>query len=208
MSSSLSVYLLDIAATRALIGSRDQQLLAVIRDKHGAELARDDDEFSFAIEEEGAPTAFEALTAVVNGGPFSDDPDHAFQYGYAYLRLCDVTGSFLNNNCFTPHRGNWLADVDTELSARGITAVATEDFFFGTPPDSLPQGAETPDSGEWTHEQCTKALAQYEAAQLIMDEGRQTADLEPGIDRAVEQCIGWIRHAAARPGYGIIGFHF
>ncbi|MGW6058995.1 DUF7691 family protein [Streptomyces sp. NPDC055189] len=207
MSSSLSVYLLDVAATRALIGSRDEQLLAVIRENYAAQLARDDQESSFAIEE-GAPTALEALTAVVNGGPFSTDENHAFQYGYAYLRLCDLTGSFLANNCFTPHRGDWLSDVDAGLTARGITAVSTEDFFFGSLPGPLPRGADTPDSGEWTHEQCTKALEQFEAAQRAIDAGGQAPRLEPEVDRAVKQCLGWIRHAAARPGYGVIGFRF
>ncbi|WP_432040814.1 DUF7691 family protein [Streptomyces chartreusis] len=33
MSSSLRVYLLDVAATRALVGSRDDQLLEVISDR-------------------------------------------------------------------------------------------------------------------------------------------------------------------------------
>ncbi|MGW2089937.1 DUF7691 family protein, partial [Streptomyces sp. NPDC001880] len=43
MSSSLSVYLLDVAATRALVGSRDDQLLEAIRNGFGDDLARDDD---------------------------------------------------------------------------------------------------------------------------------------------------------------------
>ncbi|WP_246203796.1 DUF7691 family protein [Streptomyces tailanensis] len=63
MSSSLSVYLLDVAATRALVGSRDEQLLDVIRSKFGDDLARDDDWFKSEIED-GAPTAYEALRAV------------------------------------------------------------------------------------------------------------------------------------------------
>ncbi|MEU6680962.1 hypothetical protein [Streptomyces sp. NPDC046925] len=206
MSSSLSVYLLDVAATRALIGSRDQQLLSVIRDNYGAQLAHADDEFSSAVKE-GAPTALEALTAVVNGGPFSDNPDHAFQYGYAYKRLCDLTGSFLDNHCFTPHRGDWLSDVDAGLTALGVTAVSPEDFWFGSLPSPLPR-AHTPDCGQWTHEQCVKALEQYEAAKTAIDAGGRAPTLEPEVEQAALQCIGWIRHAAGRPGYGVIGFRF
>ncbi|MEW2576787.1 hypothetical protein AB0902_11250 [Streptomyces syringium] len=48
----------------------------------------------------------------MHGGPFSKDPDHAFQYGYAYQRLCSLTGSFLDNSCFCPYRGEWLSIVD------------------------------------------------------------------------------------------------
>ena len=46
MSSSLSVYLLDVAATRALVGSRNDQLLEVISGSFGDDLARDDNYFS------------------------------------------------------------------------------------------------------------------------------------------------------------------
>lgn len=72
---------------------------------------RDDDYFSHEIAN-GAPTTYEALRAVVYGGPFSDNKEHAFQYGYAYKRLCSLTGSFLDNSRFTPHRGSWLSVVD------------------------------------------------------------------------------------------------
>ncbi|MFI6055904.1 hypothetical protein ACIBCO_38245 [Streptomyces violascens] len=67
MSSSLSVYLVDVAATRALVGSRDEQLLEVIRNSFADDLARADDYFSDSIEF-GAPTAYEALRAVDMAG--------------------------------------------------------------------------------------------------------------------------------------------
>ncbi|MEU3740089.1 hypothetical protein AB0E78_23845 [Streptomyces sp. NPDC032198] len=52
MSASLTVYLLDVAATRALISSRDQQLLlTVIRQNCGTQLAHADDEFPFDIKQ-------------------------------------------------------------------------------------------------------------------------------------------------------------
>ncbi|MGW6318950.1 DUF7691 family protein [Streptomyces sp. NPDC055099] len=204
MSSSLSVYLLDVAATRALVGSRDDQLLTVIRDSFGDQLARADEEFSFDIEG-GAPTAFEALTAVVNGGPFSEDKDHAFQYGYAYERLCELTGSFLDNDRFTPHRGSWLSDVDEGLSALGITAVSVQEFGYGQLPDPLPL-TYTPGCGEWTHAQCIKALQQFDATKRAVDASGQAPPLEPEVVDGVMQCIGWMRHAVARPGYGVIGF--
>ncbi|WP_406502851.1 hypothetical protein [Streptomyces sp. NBC_00212] len=72
---------LDLAATRALTGSGDDMLL-VVRNDFGDDLARDDGCFSAEIER-GAPTAFEALHAVVHGGLFSEDQAHPFQYGYA-----------------------------------------------------------------------------------------------------------------------------
>ncbi|MGX4687729.1 DUF7691 family protein [Streptomyces sp. JNUCC 63] len=147
MSSSPSVYLLGVAATRSSVGSRDEQLLEVVRSNFGDDLARDDGYFSHGIEQ-GAPTVYEAPRAVVHGGPFSENKDHAFQYGYVYDRLCSLTGSFLPDSCFTPHRGDRLSVVDQGLNALSITAVV----------------------------------------------------------EAVMQCLDWMRHTQARPGFGVIGF--
>ncbi|WP_330352112.1 hypothetical protein [Streptomyces chartreusis] len=204
MSSSLSVYLLDVAATRALVGSRNDQLLEVISGSFGDDLARDDNYFSYEIEQ-GAPKAYEALRAVVHGGPFSDDEDHAFQYGYAYKRLCSLTGSFLDNSSFTPHRGDWLSVVDKGLKALGITAVSVEEFSYSGLPSPLPYTF-TPGCGEWTPGQIAQALEQFEATKRAVDESGEAPPLEPEVVDAVMQCIGWMRHAQERPGFGVIGF--
>ncbi|MFI9237025.1 hypothetical protein [Streptomyces sp. NPDC053079] len=204
MSSSLSVYLLDVTVTRALVGSRDDQLLEVIRTEFADSLARDDDYFSHAIAK-GAPTAYEALRAVIYGGPFSDEQDHAFQYGYAYDRLCSLTGSFLDNSCFTPHRGDWLSVVDQGLTALGITAVSVAAFGYNDLPEPLPY-TYTPGCGEWTPEAIAQALEQFEATKRAVDESGQAPPLEPEVVEAVMQCLGWMRHAKARPGFGVIGF--
>ncbi|MCF3122093.1 hypothetical protein IPZ68_20635 [Streptomyces arenae] len=204
MSSSLSVYLLDVAATRALVGSRDDQLLEVIRTRFGDDLTRDDDYFSHEIEQ-GAPTAYEALRAVVHGGPFSEHKDHAFQYAYAYKRLCSLTGSFLDNDCFTPHRGDWLSVVDQGLNTLGITAVSVDGFGYSDLPAPLPFSF-TPGCGEWTPDQIARALEQFEATKQAVDASGQAAHLEPEVVEAVTQCLGWMRHAAGRKGFGVIGF--
>lgn len=198
MSSSLSVYLVDVTATRALIGSGDEELLAAIRGNWANDLARDDDYHRDAIEQ-GAPTASEAVGAVVHGGPFHENPEHAFQYAYAYERLCSFTGVFLPNDCFTPHRGAWLSVVDQALEARGVTAVSVEDFGYGSLPAPLPYNS-TLSCGVWTPDDIARALEQFESAAHPADESDTAA--------AVTQCLGWIRRAAARPGFGVIGFRY
>ncbi|MFJ4121873.1 hypothetical protein ACIP3U_11095 [[Kitasatospora] papulosa] len=204
MSSSLSVYLLDAAATNALIGSRDDDFLTAVRGGFRDDLARDDDYHRHEIEK-GAPTADEALRAVIYGGPFSEDRNHAFQYGYAYQRLCELTGSFLPNDCFTPHKGDWLSVVDQGLHALGVTAVSVDDFGHGAPPAPLPY-AYTPGCGEWAPEAIAEALRQFEATKRAVDESGQAPPLEPEVVEAVMQCLDWMRQAEARPGYGVIGF--
>ncbi|NUP21003.1 MAG: hypothetical protein HOZ81_34025 [Streptomyces sp.] len=204
MSSSLSVYLLDVAATRALVGSGDEQLLEVIRDSFGDHLDRADRSFRHQIEQ-GAPTAYEALHAVVHGGPFSEDEDHAFQYGYAYERLCELTGSFLDNRSFTPHRGDWLSQVDQGLKALGITAVSVADFSYSGLPAPLPYTF-TPGCGTWTPDDIAQALEQFEATKRAVDASGEAPPLEPEVVDAVMECLGWMRAAAERPGFGVIGF--
>lgn len=206
MSSSLSVYLLDVAAARALVGSRDDQLFEVLRARFADSLARDDDYHGDEIEK-GAPTAEAALRAVIHGGPFSEDRNHAFQYGYAYERLCSFSGAFLPNDCFTPHRGDWLSVVDQGLGALGITAVSVESFSHGGPPDPVPYSF-TPGCGEWPPDRVARALEQYGAARGADAGSGPASPREPEAVRAVEQCLDWMRRAKALPGFGIVGFRY
>ncbi|MFJ3878341.1 hypothetical protein ACIPW5_12865 [Streptomyces sp. NPDC090077] len=200
MSSSLSVYLLDLNATHALVGSRDDALLETVRTRFAADLAHDDDWFDSEIEN-GAPRAYEALRAVVHGGPFSEDREHAFQYAYAYKRLCDLTGSFLDNSSFSPYRGDWLSMVDAGLRALKIDAVSVEEFDFSGLPAGLPS-TYTPGCGEWTYGECVKALEQFEETKR---QGNPPL-LEREVAEAVQDVLGWLRQVEARPGFGIVGF--
>lgn len=109
------------------------------------------------------------------------------------------------NDSFTPHRGGWLSVVDDGLKAMGITAVSVADFDCGALPAPLPY-AHTPGCGEWTRDQMTEALEQFEATKRAVDESGQAPPLEPEVVDAVMQCIGWMRYAAERPGLGVIGF--
>ncbi|GEM30832.1 hypothetical protein NN3_18390 [Nocardia neocaledoniensis NBRC 108232] len=205
MSYGLEIYLLDVAATRALVGSRDDHFLESIRTKHGDQLRRDDDYFSDEIEE-GAPTAYAALHAVIHGGPFSTGRSHTFQYGYAYKRLCSVTGSFLDNDRFSPFRGDWLSEVDKGMRELGITAVSVDSFLGADGfPASLPIGF-PPSCGEWTPDQIAEALEQFEVAERAIAQGKDAPPVDSEVRRGVMQCVSWLRSAQAQPGFGLIGF--
>ncbi|MEV7214440.1 hypothetical protein AB0O31_15265 [Kitasatospora cineracea] len=202
MSSSLHVFLLDPAATRGLVGSGDERLLRLVHDRYGAELAADDDYFSFEIGR-GAPSAAEALRAVVNGGPYSQDGQHAFQYVCAYQRLCWTTGRFLDNSSFSPFRGAWLDAVDEGLRALRITEVSVAEFGYNRGlPAGLPRSLDHPACGEWTHERCLAALEQFERT----EHDGHAPPLEPDVATAVSDVIAWLRQVAGRPGFGVIGF--
>lgn len=182
----------------------DDQLRGVIRAEFADDLARDDDYHGHEIGQ-GAPTGEAALRAVIHGGPFSEDRNHAFQYGYAYKRLCSFVGAVLPNDCFTPHRGDWLSMVDQGLGELGITAVSVESFSHGGPPAPLPYSV-TPGCGEWIPDRIAQALEQYEATTRELAASGRTPSQEPEVAEAVAQCLGWMRRARAMPGFGVIGF--
>ncbi|MGI5339550.1 DUF7691 family protein [Streptomyces sp. CA-181903] len=196
MSSAMSLTLLDLAAARAFIGCRDEGLLHAVRDNFGADLAADDDYFSSEISR-GAPTAYQALEAVVNGGPFGEE--FAFQYGYAYKRLCELTGYRLPNTNFCPIRASWLPVLDEAMAGLGITAVSVSELTYSLPAP-LPF-TDLPGYGEWTAEACAKGLAQWEAT---TEEQRRAVD--PLTMEVIEECVGWMRSAGRMPGFGVVGF--
>ncbi|MCX4719199.1 hypothetical protein OG818_26025 [Streptomyces virginiae] len=67
MSTALSLYLLETERTRGWVASGDKGFLKAVRSEYAAELVEDDTWFGDQIAA-GAPTASEALEAVVNGG--------------------------------------------------------------------------------------------------------------------------------------------
>ncbi|GAA3026992.1 hypothetical protein [Kitasatospora sp. NPDC006786] len=201
MSSFLRAYLVDPAELRVRVGSGNDGALDEALAYFGPSLDRSDEHFADEIAQ-GAPTALEALRAVVHGGPFSADADHAFQYGYAYRRLCWLVGQPLEVDSFGPFRGNWLEVVDDGLKAYGITAVSVADFQYGGGlPAELPS-CDVPSCSTWPAEDCRRALEQFERAER---EGRAPAP-EREVAEAVAEVVGWLRLAQRRRGADVVGF--
>ncbi|WP_236244547.1 hypothetical protein [Streptomyces sp. CC210A] len=131
MSYALSPYLVDIDKARAAVASGDDKLRRMIGGRFKQQMAHADAWFADELGQ-GAPSRYEALRAVVAGGPF--DAAHAFQYGYAYQMICEFHGRWLFNNDFSPFRSGWLERVDEGLREVGVTVVAVTDFMYGSVP--------------------------------------------------------------------------
>ncbi|MEV7187045.1 hypothetical protein [Kitasatospora sp. NPDC093102] len=201
MSSFLRAYLVDPAELRARVGSGNEGAVDEALAYFGPSLDRSDEHFADEIAQ-GAPTALEALRAVVHGGPFSDSEDHAFQYAFAYRRLCWLVGQPLEVDSFGPFRGNWLEVVDEGLKAYGITAVSVADFQHGGGlPAELPH-CDVPSCSTWPSEDCRKALDRFEQAKRA---GRTPAP-EREVAEAVAEIVRWLRLAQHRKGADIVGF--
>ncbi|MET2715680.1 hypothetical protein ABXV03_08025 [Streptomyces harbinensis] len=198
MSYGLNLFLVDPALVRGIVGGRDEKQRRMMGGRFKRAMARDDDWFADRIAE-GAPTAYEALRAVIDGGPF--DPAHAFQYAYAYQRICEFHGRRLDNSSFSPFRYGWLGRVDEGLTALGVTAVEVTSFTYADFPAPLPRPEELPGHGTWSAADCARALEQWEATTPD-----QRAALDPEVREAVESIADWLRHTAAKPDAGVLGF--
>ncbi|MFC7328024.1 DUF7691 family protein [Marinactinospora rubrisoli] len=197
MSYALTTYVIDLEVARSAIGSRDEKLRRMIGGRFKRQLAADDEYFSHEIER-GASTRYEALRAVIDGGPY--DERYAFQYAYAYQLVCEFHGRPCFNNDFSPFRDDWLQTVDAGLAELGIKAVAVTEFSYGSLPPGLPRPEDLPDYGEWSAEECREALTQWTATTP-----EQRAVLDAEVLRAIESCSRWWRDAVAA-GRGVAGF--
>jgi hypothetical protein len=200
MSMALTVYLVDLAKARAAIGSRDDKLRRQICGRFKADLERADEWFSSEIEG-GAPKRYDAMKAVFDGGPF--ERRGAFQYGYAYEMIVRHFGKYLNNNDFSPFRGDWLEQVDRGMQALGLSLRVTP-FMYGRVPDPLPRPADFPGYGEWSHAQCSEGLSQWRTR--LNDRSNLVADSQ--VLAAIESCSEWMLAAVEKPGAGIAGFGY
>ncbi len=198
MSRALTIYLVDLATARAAVASHNDKLRRMIGGRFKEDFARADHWFSGEIAQ-GAPTRHDALKAVIEGGPFLDR--QGFQYGYAYEMIVRHFGKYLNNNAFSPFRGDWLEQVDRGLAALKLSVRVTA--FYGTPPSPIPPPDEVPGYGEWSHEQCAQGLVEWDATTT---EQRQAVD--PEVLSAITDCVEWMRATRAKPGLGVAGFFF
>ncbi|MFI6575358.1 hypothetical protein ACIBFB_06120 [Nocardiopsis sp. NPDC050513] len=196
MSYSLSVYVVDLDVLRGSAGSGDTRLRRMIGGRFKRHLASFDDQFDHSIDD-GAPPIYEAIGAVIDGGPY--DERFAHMYHFAYKWICEFHGRFLDNDSFSPFRSGWPEQVDEELKGLGITAVSVAEFGYGAPP-KLPRVRDVHGYGEWSPAECQKALTQWEAVTP-----ERKAALDPYVLEAVEQCLGWCRSADAA-GRGVAGF--
>ncbi|WP_232668183.1 DUF7691 family protein [Pseudonocardia sp. TRM90224] len=187
MSYGLSVYLVDLALVRGAIGSGDVKLRRMIGGRFKQKMAQADEWFEDQIQD-GAPPRYEALRAVIEGGPF--DKNFAFQYGYAYQMICEFHGRYLFNNHFSPFRGAWLEEVDKGFEQLGVKAVGVK-AVYDTPPAPIPS-SDLPCYGEWTVEACREGLAQWAASPP-----EQRDEVDDEVLAAIESCVDWMREADA-----------
>ncbi|MFE3699767.1 hypothetical protein ACFXO7_18055, partial [Nocardia tengchongensis] len=152
------------------------------------------DEFGLVDEE---PTLAQALHFVIMGTTDADDVEE--RAAEAYEHICETLCVAEWGN--GPYGSDWLERSSRGFEQLKIDAINFEQFEF--PNSATPWNELMGDAyyGEWSHEDCVRAVAQWESATA-----KQRSALEPDDLWVVESAIGLAKVAARSPAYGVAGF--
>jgi hypothetical protein len=191
----LSLYVVDLETVDGMVGSKDNGHFERISVECAEDMTQLDEDSTEHIAE-GAPTAAEALRAVIDGGPF--DQRYANDYLDVYESMCSVLGAELDN-LWGPVDFDWPARVDKGLTALGMR-VSVRTFASNRLPTGLPHPTMA-GYGAWAEQDCSAALDRW-AATLP----EQRAGLEPDVLEGIENCVAWMQEVKRFPGTSIVGF--
>lgn len=197
MSFALMPFVVDLDVLNGSVGSKDDKLRRMIGGRFRQHLTHFDSRFDHLIED-GGPPIYEAIRAVIDGGPFEDK--YSVMYNHAFEGICEFHGRLLANADFSPMRSGWLEVVDEGLADLGVTAVRVGGLGMGRAPSPIPISSEGhPHYGEWTLAECEKALERWEQAA----EEREAA-IDPYVLKAAESSMGWCKTAVTAGRSGLL----
>lgn len=184
MAYNVSAIVIDLAALRRRIAQRDLSLLEGIEDE--AEEIDDD------LDDDG-PTTLEHARRIVLGQAVAEGSNA--KYGYALQLMCDVLGSFQQNDQWSSMRSSWFEEVDKALAGAGCDIELTTTLFYSGPPLTLPEPDDFPGMGHVEPEQIASLCASLEPA---------LPGLPPAPRAAVAQVVGWLKAARSK---GLVTFY-
>lgn len=194
MGRFVSAYLVDLEKIEASIGSGNAALLEEV-----SEYFQLEDTASTGSEWD-VITEYQALEAVINGGPFLGQCADRYVDAIEGLSLyfgVEQLGSF------GPYHGDSLGDLDEALGVLGVDAIWLGVFEGGGHMGEISLWVEGAGGGTWTHEECKQAVAQWDAT-TSEQRARLGGDAEEELS---VRWMTWARRAAESEGLGIIGWH-
>ncbi|MGW0252674.1 DUF7691 family protein [Nocardia goodfellowii] len=196
MGRFVSTYLVDLKKIEAAIGSEDGDLLQAIAGEYRAEFEEDDTTLAGYKK----MSCYEALEAVIDGGPFRDEC--LDEYVMAIKPLSEYL-SERELGSYGPYHGDWLEEtLDEALAQLGVGAVETSAFEGFGEIGGFGLVADGAGAGIWTHEECRQAVAEWNASTL-----EQRSNVDDGALAAIEgEWMDWASQAAQSDGMGIIGW--
>jgi hypothetical protein len=208
MSYTLVPYAIDLEELRGAVGSKDEALLASIREGWTEDV--DEEE-----REEGKVTADRALNDLIMGTPRGEEA--GYQYGYALERLCEHLGERL------------AADYWESITWRVLQGTGMGDLLHESgPPVPLPKIDDFPTTGHLTADRVRELAArlgekpptsvalsgkkkrrsfqEWLVGKVLEKITRRPMPRDEDLVECMEEYAGWLREAAAK-GKGIVFFY-
>lgn len=148
-------------------------------------LDRLDHEFERMIQR-GAPTAREALGALMLGAPLR--PGSGFMYAYVLQVVVEIEGAVLDNGPLVVTNSGFFGAVDRALADRGMTRPLFEGMIIGQLPIAIPAIDGHPGLGYLDAAQMPALGAELQALNLD--------GLDPTIVAATRAVTQWVLDAA------------
>jgi len=197
MSYSVMAYAVKFDKLKPVFGSGDDKLRRQICGRFKAHLAQQANWFESEIAN-GAPTPFDAVKALIMGTV--PEKGHGFMYAYAYERIVEHFGRYLNNNAFSSIRWSFMEAVEEDWKKSGLDeALPFDDLYIGKALCTFPSPDAYPRHGYWSPEQVVAGHKRFGEVQI----SAETDDVHDAI-LAVQS---WIADAS-RKGEGIVGFYY
>lgn len=189
MSSTLSVYAIDLERLRQIAGSGDQVAMKEIADSQREFLQGIDE-----IDEETEMRCVDALAEIINGSISDEGP--GYLYGYALEAICAHLGKTLPNIPSIAGATDWIDEMEEALSGHGGDVLSG--LVYGGSPVKIRTPDDYPLIGSWPAEKIPTAL---EAMKSV-----DRSELEEEADETFGQIHEWLMAAAKKPGVSLVGF--
>jgi len=193
MSYGYMAWAVDIDKLKEVCGSKDEKLVRMICGRFKHDVADLDDTFDYLIRS-GAPTARQALTALIDG---AEMVGHGAMYAYAFKLLVEHFGKSLDNSALYPTGLEFPGEVDKVLKAGGVTVISLSGLSYGSAPVKFPSPDDFPRFGHLTAEQVKQAQRQLQAFTYDGNDYDTTG--------AIANLRSWVDTASAS-GRGIMAF--
>ncbi|MDI1478556.1 hypothetical protein [Polyangium sp. y55x31] len=197
MSYGLMVYAVKFDKLKPVFGSGDDKLRRQICGRFKERLAQQADWFKSEIAG-GAPTPFDAVKALIMGTV--PEKGHGFMYAYAYERIVEHFGRYLDNSRFSSIRWSYMEAVEEGWKQSGLDeTLPFRDLHLGKALCVFPTPNDFPSTGYWSPEQVVAGNKRFGEIQISAEEDY--------IKEAILAVRGWLSQAAAK-GEGIVAFYY
>jgi hypothetical protein len=208
MSYTLTPYAIDLEQLRRAIGSKDEALLAQLREEYPED--RDDED----PDEEGI-TRDRALSDLIMGTP--RDEEAGYQYGYAMDCLCEHFGerleaAYWESITWRVLQGTGMGDL-LHNSGSPVPLPKIDDFpMIGhLPADRVKElasrlGDTPPKTVDLTGKKKRRTLGQWAVDKVLERITRRPMPGDDDLVECMEEYAGWLREAAGK-GKAIVFFY-